>query len=178
MDEQEAELMAKIQEYRDMGEDAWRSTETCSDFAAAGWEAATGEDLSSWWWTTHSELKYAFLFRAYRADQGKWQTADPLGYPDGWNNFTYCENHASWEIDFMGLISDDYAGNALKIWENLCSAPQTTPYLYEIRNGYYNALTKRNPFDTVINAVETVNNNIDSVNKILSYNPYGVLPDN
>ena len=66
----------------------------------------------------------------------------------------------------------------MKIWENLCSAPQTTPYLYEIRNGYYNALTKRNPFDTVINAVETVNNNIDSVNKILSYNPYGVLPDN
>ena len=59
--------MAKIQEYRDMGEDAWRSTETCSDFAAAGWEAATGEDLSSWWWTTHSELKYAFLFRAYRS---------------------------------------------------------------------------------------------------------------
>ena len=102
MDEQEAELMAKIQEYRDMGEDAWRSTETCSDFAAAGWEAATGEDLSSWWWTTHSELKYAFLFRAYRADQGKWQTSDPLGYPDGWNNFAYVNNNIS-NVDPLGL---------------------------------------------------------------------------
>ena len=33
------------------------------------------------------ELGYAFLFRNYRPEQGKWQTADPLGYPDGWNNF-------------------------------------------------------------------------------------------
>ena len=29
------------------------------------------------------ELGYAFRFRNYRADQGKWQTTDPLGYPDG-----------------------------------------------------------------------------------------------
>lgn len=57
----EVELMAKIQEYRDMGEDAWEYTETCSDFAAAAWEAATGEDLSSWWWTTPSELKDAII---------------------------------------------------------------------------------------------------------------------
>ena len=60
-DEQEVELMAKIQEYRDMGEDAWEYTEPCSDFAAAAWEAATGEDLSSWWWTTPSELKDAII---------------------------------------------------------------------------------------------------------------------
>lgn len=53
--------MAKIQEYRDMGEDAWKYTEPCSDFAAAAWEAATGEDLSSWWWTTPSELKEAII---------------------------------------------------------------------------------------------------------------------
>lgn len=52
-------------------------------------------------------LGYAFLFRNYRGDLGKWQTQDPigiiiatepefaskdtpetyeLGYPDGWNN--------------------------------------------------------------------------------------------
>ena len=35
------------------------------------------------------ELGYTFLFRNYRPEQGKWQTADPLGYPDGWNNFAY-----------------------------------------------------------------------------------------
>ena len=35
------------------------------------------------------ELGYAFLFRNYRADKGKWQTTDPLGYPDGWNNLAY-----------------------------------------------------------------------------------------
>jgi RHS repeat-associated protein len=39
-------------------------------------------------------LGYAFLFRNYRADLGKWQTSDPLGYPDGLNNFAYCNNMA------------------------------------------------------------------------------------
>ena len=38
------------------------------------------------------ELGYAFLFRNYRADKGKWQTSDPLGYPDGWNNLAYGNN--------------------------------------------------------------------------------------
>ena len=38
------------------------------------------------------ELGYAFLFRNYRPEQGKWQTSDPLGYPDGWNNLAYCNN--------------------------------------------------------------------------------------
>ena len=48
------------------------------------------------------ELGYAFLFRNYRADQGKWQTSDPLGYPDGWNNFAYCNNNIS-NVDPLGL---------------------------------------------------------------------------
>ena len=37
-------------------------------------------------------LGYAFLFRNYRAGLGKWQTADPLGYPDGWNQMAYGVN--------------------------------------------------------------------------------------
>jgi len=50
------------------------------------------------------ELGYAFLFRNYRADKGKWQTADPLGYPDGWNNLAYCNN--KWNaLDPLGLWS-------------------------------------------------------------------------
>ena len=57
-DAQEAALMAEIQKYRNMGEDAWGYTEPCSDFATAAWEAGSGEDLSSGWlWTTPSELK-------------------------------------------------------------------------------------------------------------------------
>lgn len=43
-------------------------------------------------------LGYAFLFRNYRSELGKWQTADPLGYPNGWNNLAYYGNiitHAS-----------------------------------------------------------------------------------
>ena len=48
------------------------------------------------------ELGYAFLLGNYRADMGKWQTADPLGYPDGWNNFAYCNNSVVEYIDFMG----------------------------------------------------------------------------
>ena len=48
------------------------------------------------------ELGYAFLFRNYRSDYGKWQTADPLGYPDGWNNFVYCNNGVVGFIDYLG----------------------------------------------------------------------------
>jgi len=51
------------------------------------------------------ELGYAFLFRNYRADQGKWQTKDPLGYPDGWNNLAYCNNNTMNAIDPLGLKS-------------------------------------------------------------------------
>ena len=48
------------------------------------------------------ELGYAFLFRNYRPDQGKWQTQDPLGYPDGWNNFAYVNNGVTLKIDWQG----------------------------------------------------------------------------
>ena len=48
------------------------------------------------------ELGYAFLFRNYRPGLGKWQTSDPLGYPDGWNNFAYCNNRVTTSIDFLG----------------------------------------------------------------------------
>jgi RHS repeat-associated protein len=47
-------------------------------------------------------LGHAFLFRNYRAGLGKWQTADPLGYPDGWNQMAYCGNVAILHIDYAG----------------------------------------------------------------------------
>ena len=48
------------------------------------------------------ELGYAFLFRDYNPAQGKWTTSDPLGYPDGWNNFGYVGNRAEDCIDLTG----------------------------------------------------------------------------
>ena len=48
------------------------------------------------------EMGYAFLMRNYRSDTGKWQTSDPLGYPDGWNNFAYCNNEITETIDLFG----------------------------------------------------------------------------
>ena len=51
------------------------------------------------------ELGYAFLFRNYRSDYGKWQTTDPLGYPDGWNNLAYVNNGVTVAIDWSGGIS-------------------------------------------------------------------------
>ncbi len=48
------------------------------------------------------ELGYAFLFRNYRADKGKWQTVDPLGYPDGWNNLMYVNNNCTRYYDMLG----------------------------------------------------------------------------
>ena len=52
-------------------------------------------------------LGHAFLFRNYRASLGKWQTADPLGYPDGWNQLAYCINSPLTIIDLLGCVSGD-----------------------------------------------------------------------
>ncbi len=41
----------------------------------------------------------------YRADLGKWQTADPLGYPDGWNQLAYCNNGVVRDVDYFGCFS-------------------------------------------------------------------------
>ncbi len=56
------------------------------------------------------ELGYAFLFRNYRPEQGKWQTADPLGYPDGWNNFAYVNNSVTLAVDFAGGYEIEWEG--------------------------------------------------------------------
>ena len=49
-------------------------------------------------------LGYAFLFRNYRADMGKWLSQDLIGYPDGWNNFAYCNNLATIACDLYGAV--------------------------------------------------------------------------
>ncbi len=66
------------------------------------------------------ELGYAFLFRNYRPEQGKWQTADPLGYPDGWNNFAYVNNGVCDSVDAIGtktIICREVVGGIVKhVW--------------------------------------------------------------
>ena len=52
-------------------------------------------------------LGHAFLFRNYRAGLAKWQTADPLGYPDGWNSLAYCRNVPPSHIDLFGCVDID-----------------------------------------------------------------------
>ena len=47
-------------------------------------------------------LGHTFLMRNYRASLGKWQTADPMGYPDGWNQLAYCNNAATTAVDLWG----------------------------------------------------------------------------
>ena len=56
-------------------------------------------------------LGYAFLFRNYRADMGKWLTQDLIGYPDGWNNFAYCNNSILSCIDLYGAAGINYITN-------------------------------------------------------------------
>ena len=50
-------------------------------------------------------LGHVFFLRNYRADLGKWPTADPLGYPDGWNQMAYCRNGVVDCLDFLGGVT-------------------------------------------------------------------------
>ena len=50
-------------------------------------------------------LGHAFLMRNYRAGLAKWQSADPMGYPDGWNQFAYCGNGVTSAVDYIGGIT-------------------------------------------------------------------------
>ena len=51
-------------------------------------------------------LGHVFLMRNYRSELGKWLTADPMGYPDGWNQLAYCGNNVLISFDFCGCSYD------------------------------------------------------------------------
>ena len=55
-------------------------------------------------------LGHAFLLRNYRAGLGKWLTADPLGYPDGWNQLAYCGNGVMSAVDYIGGATEPMPG--------------------------------------------------------------------
>ena len=65
---------------------------------------SSGQSRSFFTGKPHVEgLGHAFLLRAYRPDLGKWLVADPLGYPDGWNQLAYCNNRVMEAIDWLGM---------------------------------------------------------------------------
>ena len=55
-------------------------------------------------------LGHAFLMRNYRASLAKWQTADPMGYPDGWNALAYCGNGVTSAVE-LEWMSYAWAGS-------------------------------------------------------------------
>ena len=57
-------------------------------------------------------LGHAFLMRNYRAGLAKWQTADPMGYPDGWNQLAYCNNGVTSSVDLWGCKEKMCDGDA------------------------------------------------------------------
>jgi RHS repeat-associated protein len=75
-------------------------------------------------------LGYAFLFRNYRAGLGKWQTADPLGYPDGWNNLAYVNNDVTSAIDWLGGETENIVVTG-KIVVGCSSRNDTREYWYD-----------------------------------------------
>lgn len=52
-------------------------------------------------------LGYHFLFRNYVPMTGKWTSSDPLGYPDGWNNFSYVQSNPIMLFDKLGNSSEN-----------------------------------------------------------------------
>ena len=77
-------------------------------------------------------LGYAFLFRSYQAGLGKWTTSDPLGYPDGWNNFAYCNNRTTSCFDWLGgekIDSGSYSAYLLFVMNYVANSEDWTPQL-------------------------------------------------
>jgi len=65
-----------------------------------------------------AELGHTFLLRNYRSDLGKWQTADPFGYPDGLNSFAYVNGRGrvTSAVDWMGAAS---VAGFYTLWDNI-----------------------------------------------------------
>ena len=129
-----------------------------------------------------AELGYTFLFRNYDSSLGKWSTSDPLGYPDGWNNFAYCNNGIVNKIDPLG--GSEYSDNAFAIWSTLCKAQPATQEaqnaLANIQHGYYMAIMANNPYANITNLSNAINSQIGTINSILTWNPNDLngLPNN
>ena len=93
-----------------------------------------------------SGLGYNFLHRNYRADLNKWQTADPIGYPDGYNNYAYVNNRFINCFDIFGCDGTYEKKSTC----NLCNAVITCSQSYtgDANDSNISYTTAKNNVDT------------------------------
>ena len=121
------------------------------------------------------ELGYAFLFRNYRPEQGKWQTADPLGYPDGWNNFAYVNNWVIFSIDPLGTVivvngSDEYKASVQAALDQMNSTPTGAAILKQLNeSSNTHTISQGSNSCTPENIINATNNT--GANTSVSYDP-------
>ncbi len=101
-------------------------------------------------------LGYAFLFRNYNAGLGKWTTSDPLGYPDGWNNFAYCNNGVTDSIDWLGGVTISSFFDALYHYAVGVGVPATIGT---------NIILQSTSTSGYQGEIDAVNNKLSNVNK-------------
>ena len=121
------------------------------------------------------ELGYAFLFRNYRPEQGKWQTADPLGYPDGWNNFAYVNNWVIFSVDPLGTVivvngSDEYKASVQAALDQMNSTPTGAAILKQLNeSSNTHTISQGSNSCTPENIINATNNT--GANTSVSYDP-------
>ena len=114
--------------------------------------------------------------RNYRASLGKWQTADPLGYPDGWNQLAYCNNGVLLKLDMFGGAEYDPQGLTISELTQLATAIDTwleaangalyglagwvvgRPYTLSFLTRYMNSLGNQSLAYKVISQQSAINN--------------------
>ena len=121
------------------------------------------------------ELGYAFLFRNYRPEQGKWQTADPLGYPDGWNNFAYVNNWVTFSVDPLGTVivvngSGEYKASVQAALDQMNSTPTGAAILKQLNeSSNTHTISQGSNSCTPENIINATNNT--GANTSVSYDP-------
>ena len=93
-------------------------------------------------------LGHAFLMRNYRAGLAKWQTADPMGYPDGWNQLAYCNNGVTSAVDLWGCIELSDISSDAGIIERVLLAEVMSPAY-----GAYNESKAKRVMKAIVNCI-------------------------
>jgi RHS repeat-associated protein len=65
---------------------------------------------------------YAFKYREYNPEMGRWITVDPSGFPDGANNRMYVNNKVLISLDNNGLEIIPYSYQQSSTWYNYTKA--------------------------------------------------------
>ena len=113
------------------------------------------------------ELGFTFLFRDYNPNQGKWTTADPLGYPDGWNNLAYVNNGVTEAFDLLGYITlfiggfgDIYTGIIKNVMGVKCA--KCNKALYDATTNYF----EHNQLDKLLERLKEIDTTKDPITLI------------